>query len=435
MMRTRVVAAVAVMMVLLAGLGDAHEAWAQEGITVIADSPRNEFPAGVTFALSFTSDAPVEEVRLQYRLAPDGTGATGVAECNEASTINCTYTLISGNGIYVIPGAEITYKWVVEDADGNRSETEERLYIHEDTRFDFNSVTDGNVTVYFHPGTEAEAPAVLAASRETLDRIGALEATQVAFPVKVFLYETAQEMQPAIVPGAGRGVQILGEVVYSDTAMVSADVDTLDITRHEIAHIVTREATKGPFGVPGWINEGIAVYAQTEPLGSHATGLEAAISNDRVLTMAELQSSSLGSISGTVGVYYGQSGSIIAYLVETYGEAKFADLMRVFKEGATPNDAFEQVYGFDALGLENEWRASVGLEPRVAAPTPTAQPTEEVRGQPTSQANGGGSSAADDSGDDGGMSVSVASMALIALLLAGAVGAGVWTLSVARARL
>jgi len=45
---------------------------------------------------------------------------------------------------------------------------------------------------------------------------------------------------------SGRGVTVLGEVVYSDTAMVSADVATLDIVRTRLRTSVTREATKGP---------------------------------------------------------------------------------------------------------------------------------------------------------------------------------------------
>src|SRR5581483_2937040 len=135
-------------------------------------------------------------------------------------------------------------------------------------------------------------------------------------PVKVFLYQTADEMQPAIAPVTrpGSGVQILGEVVYSDTAMVSADVATLDITRHEVAHIVTRQATKGPFDVPGWLNEGISVYAQNRPLAGHAEALQSAIDRDRVLSMRELNSSASGSTASTVGLYYGQAGSIVKYL-------------------------------------------------------------------------------------------------------------------------
>src|SRR5206468_12560353 len=125
---------------------------------------------------------------------------------------------------------------------------------------------------------QTQAQAVLDATAETIEKVGALEKTQVTFPVKVFLYTTADEMQPAIAPGGqGRGVQVLGEVVYSDTAMVSADVATLDIVRHEVAHIVTREATRGPYDIPAWLNEGISVYSQSKPLSGHDAALQSAI--------------------------------------------------------------------------------------------------------------------------------------------------------------
>ena len=137
---------------------------------------------------------------------------------------------------------------------------------------------------------------MLDAAADTLTKVGALEQTQVTFPVKVFLYTTAEEMQPAIAPGGqGRGVQVLGEVVYSDTAMVSADVATLDIARHEVAHIVTREATKGPFGIPAWLNEGISVYSQSQPLArARLARSQAAIRGDRVLSMQGAELVGLG---------------------------------------------------------------------------------------------------------------------------------------------
>jgi hypothetical protein len=405
----------------------------QEAITVISDEPRNEFPAGVTFSVSFNSPAAEEQVRLRYEVAPDGTGASGIADCSGSETISCTYTLQSGRGIFIIPGAEITYHWEIEDADGNTLSTPDKLYVHEDTRFDFRTVSAGNVTVYYHSGTEGEADGVLAAAIETLNTIGALEQVQVSFPVKIFLYETAAEMQPAIAPSGGRGVQVLGEVVYSDTAMVSADVETLDITRHEVAHIVTREATKGPFGIAGWLNEGISVYAQREPLAGHEGALEAAIRGDRVLTFAGLNSSATGGVASTVGLYYGQSGAIVRFLVETYGAEKFAELLRTFKSGATQDDAFEQVYGLNALGIENAWRESVGLDPRAAVPTATAVPTEDPDATPTARA-GTTAPEGDGTGDgDGGFPVT--SAVLIGLLAISALGAAGISWRVARERL
>ena len=405
----------------------------QEAINVVSQSTQNEFPRGVTFSISFDAPAPAAEVRLQYELAPDGTGATGVADCTDAAVTTCTYTLLSGRGIFVIPGAEITYSWRIADEDGNELTTGDQLYVHEDTRFDFQTIGEGNVTVYYHSGTESQAADVLAASVEALESVGSLLQTQVTFPVKVFLYRTAQEMQPAIVPTGGRGVQVLGEVVYSDTAMVSADVSTLDIVRHEIAHIVTREATRGPFGIAGWLNEGISVFAQRNPLPGNGAALDAAIRNDRVLTMPELQSSATGGISSTVNLYYAQSGDIVRFLVETYGEDRFAELIGTFRDGATADDAFMQVYGFDALGLENAWRSSVGLTPRVPA-TPDAEATREAQARATEVAGAdiddGASATSDDSGD-----VNWLAPGLAALLVVAAIAAGAWTFSVARSRI
>jgi hypothetical protein len=147
---------------------------AQEAIVVQNDVVRNEFPRSVTFSLSFSAPAPAGEVRIRYRLAPDGTGASAIAECGGAATINCTYTLTGGRGIFVIPGAEITYRWDIADTAGNELETRERLYVHEDPRFEFETLQEGNITVYFHPGTAREAPSVLAAAAETLQVIGEL---------------------------------------------------------------------------------------------------------------------------------------------------------------------------------------------------------------------------------------------------------------------
>jgi hypothetical protein len=378
----------------------------------------------VTFDLAFQPTTPVGEVRLQYELAPDGTGASAIAECNGTTTLTCTHTLRSGAGIYIIPGAEITYHWEIEDETGERGSTQDQVYVHEDPRFDFKTVSGDNVTVYYY-GSDNEAQAVLDAAVEALRSVGALEQAQVTFPVKVFLYETASDMAEAIVPtGSGPGVQTLGEVYYSDTAMVSADVATLDITRHEIAHIVTREATEGPFGVPDWMNEGISVFSQSRMLANQGSALSSAIESDNVLTFKELNSSSAGGSAQTVSLYYAQAGDIVRFLVETYGEEKFGELIQTFKEGSTPDNAYESVYGFDEQGLENEWRASVGLAAAQESPSPTPRATDEAVPPATIESGeGDGDSAADSSsGDDGFPVVTVAIIVALAALAMAALG-------------
>ncbi|MBI2913148.1 MAG: hypothetical protein HYY03_04430, partial [Chloroflexi bacterium] len=92
------------------------------------------------------------------------------------------------------------------------------------------------------------------------------------------------------------------------------------------------------------------------------------------------------------------------YLVETYGQANFAQLFAEIKAGNTTDDALNAVYGFDQDGLENEWRASHGLPPRETPP-----PREEVL--PTAPASGAPGPASQQG--DGGTSIGV----VVALVL------------------
>jgi hypothetical protein len=82
----------------------------------------------------------------------------------------------------------------------------------------------------------------------------------------------------------------------------------------------------------------------------------------------------------------------------------------------------EAVYGFDQDGLDNEWRASVGLPPREGTggngqePSPTFPPS-----------NGGNGSAGD---DNGGASVGlVVGLAVAILAAAGAIAFATYVLA------
>jgi hypothetical protein len=414
--RGAVAAAGALLVAAVALMPIGGHAQQQSPIALVSDAVENDFPAGITFKLTFTAPSAVNEVRVDYKLAPDGTGATAVADCSGTGTVNCSYALTSGRGIDIIPGANITYHWDFMDAGGDHLATASKLYVHEDTRFAFRTLQSGNVTLYYHAGPQSDAQAVLDTAVQTLHDVSALEGTQVTFPVKVFLYETADEMQPAIAPGQiGGGVQVLGEVVYSDTAMVSADVDTLNITRHEVTHIVTARATKGAYGIASWLNEDISVSQQKAQLSGHEAALASAIRSNAVIPITAL-GASVGDTPGTVDLFYAESGSIVKHLITTYGATKLAQLLAIFRDGSTPNAAFMQVYGLDELGIENDWRASVGLPPRVLT---TATPQSGLAGvpAPTPAADNRGAAAGTPSDGSSTNTVAIAVIAGMVLLV------------------
>lgn len=414
-MRSIQIAAAIALALLLAAF--ASTAGAQTDVELRESNARSDFPNGLVFNMTAEAAAGFDEVRLVYEIAPDGVPTSAQPACTEGTVMSCRFELASGSRAALIPGAEVTYFWRITSS-GETIETDHQLVVYDDTRFDWKTLTEGNLTIWWYAGDEDEARGILVAGREALDDIGALLRVSVDFPVKIFYYDTARDMQAAILSNSGEGVITRGEVVYSDTAMVSADSSSGNITRHEITHIVVREAISGPFGLPDWLNEGLAVYAQNQPLSDQQQAVETAIRSGQVLSVRSLSSASSGAIGSRVSLFYGQSWSLVNFLIETYGEQKFADLFANFREGNTTAGALEEVYGFDQDGLENEWRASVGLPPRSV---PTA--SDPLQTEPTIEPDPEPAASSD---DDGGTSSALIAIiiALTAIVVGGIVLAG-----------
>lgn len=387
-----------------------HAASAQDAADFGSSSATSDFPNGIVFHLDADADAPPQDTRLIYEVAPDGFRTTAVPDCTGDRVIACTFQLAATQQNKLIPGAEVTYFWRITSAAGVVHESDSREVMYEDSRFDWQTINDDIITVWY-TGSQDDAQSLLSAARESIDRNSALLQTTVDFPVKVFFYPSAREMAPAILSDNAEGVITLGKVVYSNTAMVAADDEPLDIARHEVAHIVVRQAVPPPFGVPDWLNEGLAVYSQSEPLSEQRSAVESAIERNDIISVRAMSTASSGSQSDRVSLFYGEAWSLVTYLIETHGDRKFADLFRAFAGGSTTSEALQAVYGVNEDGLENEWRAAMGLPPR-EAPTPRDNP---------------GQNSTAPRSDDAGSSIGLifALVALTAVLAGGVIAGGI----------
>jgi uncharacterized protein YbgA (DUF1722 family) len=53
---------------------------------------------------------------------------------------------------------------------------------------------------------------------------------------------------------------------------------------------------------------------------------------------------------------YAQSQNLVEFLIKNYGQTKMFQLLNVFHEGSSYNNALIKVYGFDMDGLNTLWR-------------------------------------------------------------------------------
>jgi hypothetical protein len=383
-MTRRLVGLAFIAAVLFAGSSLVSPKTASAEIQVRSNTAANRFPDGIQFSVFLNGGgANITDVRLRYRILPDGVNASVKPTCTSGNS-TCQVTVGNTAQVYMVPGAEIVYSWEATDDAGGKLTTPDQTIVYQDDRFQWDHITEGNLTVYFYFGDIDSQQTVLRTAQETVSKQSQLLRTTVDFPVKIWVYKSAQEMAPAIASRRGNGgnnsVQTLGEVGASDTALVSRDTDFLNIVRHELTHIVTRAATRNHIvEIPVWINEGLSIYAQTDLLPDEKSALGIAIQRNRALPITSLGASARGT-SDVVSLFYAQSGSIIGFMINTYGGDTFADFIQALARDTT-DGALNSVYGFDQLGLENAWRKAVGL-PEVGAsagntqqPTPTLAPS------------------------------------------------------------
>ncbi|MCH7810962.1 MAG: hypothetical protein IH863_10330, partial [Chloroflexi bacterium] len=232
----------------------------------------NLFPDGMEFAVSVSSDSPIEELRLRYTVLPDGTAAIGQPEFDAGTTVETIFTLAGNNPpkIYLSPGTVIDYYWEATDEDGDESRTETQTFFYDDARFDWESVSGDGVTIYYYAGSEDDAEEMHDVALESILEMSALLQTDVPFEVQVWIYDSTDDMRPALQARSETyesQITTAGVRVASDTVLVlgNASFDTL---RHELTHVVTKQAGESAFGsLPAWLDEGTAVYGQSNPGG------------------------------------------------------------------------------------------------------------------------------------------------------------------------
>jgi hypothetical protein len=225
-----------------------------------------------------------------------------------------------------------------------------------------------------------------------------------------------------------------------------------DVVKHEVGHMVTHVAGDGPFtSLPSWLDEGVAVYAQSSPGFGYTSGVDFAVATDNTLSLRSMQAPS--NRPNEVNIFYGQSFSTVEFLIDEYGREQLAELFRVHFDGSRIDGALMQVYGFDQNGLYNAWRESKGLrpldlsaapaatsapateatrapigipQPGAAAPTATQQPERET---PAGAATGEEpSDEAVEAGSGASNAAAAIVIGLVTLVFAGALGAGAFVL-------
>ena len=385
-MRNRL-ALLAVLLLMLFSI-TLSSALAQEGITVVTDEYETVFGETITFRVAAESESEITDIWLYYQVGGFPATSRAYPEFESGQTVEAEHEwdLVLN---YTPPGSEIAYWWKIEDAAGNELKTEPVSFTYEDERYDWRELSSDRIILYWYRGDDDFGQALLDRGLEALDQLSRDTGVTVEKPVKIFIYGSHSDLLGALDQGAREWT---GGRAFTDQGIVVIGVspDNLEwgkrATVHELTHVVVHRVTDTPLGgLPTWLDEGLAMYAEGDLEPVYMAELNEAIESDTLISVRSL-SSSFSADSDEASLSYAESYSLVEFILDQYGEEKMTQLIDLFAQGVDDYDGtLQEALGMDTDGLEDEWRAWLGAPPRPTAAEATPQIAQPPAPTPVAQ--------------------------------------------------
>ncbi|MBI2328631.1 MAG: peptidase MA domain-containing protein [Chloroflexi bacterium] len=342
---------------------------AQGGLTILDSLAEAEFPLTLRFNLSARSDADVTDIRLHYTVDRESYAQVSsevYIEFVPATTVAVEWVWDMRRTGGLPPGTSVEYWWTVEDAHGDKIETTPVRTRFDDERYPWQSLTEGNVTIYWYEGGQTFADEIMVAAEQALARLVEDTGAYLKKPVRLYIYADTRDLQGAMIFPQ----EWTGGVAFTRYGVIVIGISPNNLAwgqraiTHELTHLVIHQMTFNPYAdLPAWLNEGLAMYAEGRLEVDYKALLQRAIAEKSLLSVRSL-SSPFSARAEESYLSYAQSYGLVEFLITGYGQAKMLSLLNTFSVGSSYDGALEKVYGFDMDGLDALWREKVTMPVR-----------------------------------------------------------------------
>jgi hypothetical protein len=354
---------------VLSGGALAHAQGAESPSNVIrveSTSHVIDFPNEVTLRLNVQADAPITSVRLLYDLGPDTVTTYGYPSFESSPEITASFVIPTSGSSYIPSGTEIAYRYVIEDALGNRIESDTRVVEYLDPAFDWDRYQSGDLIVLTHDRRESDVARVAEEVNAKIAEVKSLLGLEETKPVKAVIFNGSRESSKAFprISQTASDNHLFGGFAFGqyDTFMLGGL--NADGMTHESVHLLIDEAARSPFAeVPSWLNEGLAMYFESGSHRRQAT-VDNAARSDRLLPIGAMDR--VPGRPEEIGIFYAQSWSFVNYLMSSHGTERMSEMLALIRDGVDAPDAASQAYGKSLTQLDYDWRLSIASNAQIS---------------------------------------------------------------------
>jgi len=337
-------------------------AHAQEGISLVDSSAEIYFPSALVFKIKAQSQNDITKLRIHYQVDKmNYAQVTSEAWPHFTPSPEVETEWIWDMRKANLPaGATVRYWWTIEDETGDRLVTPRETIRFDDLRYSWQKLTKGQLSLFWHKGNQSFAEELMGACQEALERLSRDTGAYPEKPINLFIYASTKDLRGAMIFPR----EWTGGVAFPEYGLIAIGVPTNELDwgkralAHELGHMVTHQITFSPYGaimLPTWLDEGLAMHAESKADPYLQSVLEKAISQQKLISVRSL-SSPFSAIPEEAYISYAESRSLVEFLIQNYGKDKMLRLLALLKEGNSCDEAMTEVYGFDQDGLDALWQ-------------------------------------------------------------------------------
>ncbi len=345
-------------------------------IQVATQAVESHFPEDLTFSLVVRSDAgEIVKATLYLQVGWEETMRLLASEPFAPAPQVELAAVWNTFAETIPPFVEITYYWEVKDSTGETLTTRPVRTEYTDTTHDWQWLEDDRVIVFWYDQPDSFGEALFQASREAYDHVAHVTGATTERAIRVVIYNNQEDFCAFYAPRTCED-WVGGQTFSGITVQWGYDLNwfTEAVVPHELAHVFYGEILRDTWlPVPTWFNEGIAIYNERRDHSRDMTLVLDAAEEGKLQTLPVMTRGG-GVAHGEVGLWYAVAYSLVAYLVETYGEETLGELILTLADNVLFEDALVQTMGLDMAQLEMGWRAWLGY-PVDSIPTPVRFPT------------------------------------------------------------
>jgi len=274
-------------------------------------------------------------------------------------TISTTWRENTSGSNFVPPGSHVSYSWQFWDSAGNTLIDTSQKFATTDTRFPWQHLSQGLLTVNWYNRPLDFGRAMLGQASERITHISSVLGGGLIDPINLWIYETVADFHGSLSPGAYEWVGGVAFPMLDEASIVAVSIADYTLVRdmpHELTHLIFHQLAGKRIDIPTWLDEGLAVYNQLYHEPDMSLRFNKALQTQTLLRLDDI-SSGFPADADQAYLAYAESWNLVGYMYSTFGQLKMTQLIKDVGHPLTDINAdFQQVLGVDELHLENQWR-------------------------------------------------------------------------------